>query len=515
VAVSADGQTCVAEQYGYLCQDGGRPGVVSPVAVDAEAMAAVFVCLPLCERAPLPDDARLAALLKSAKVSFGFRAKRWAADSASVRTGWEELALLPLARGVAPTPATNAEFEWLTALVPRIAGRLREDGSIDYREVGGTTVVHAEQELGLLVPSTPGTPGRNVLGCPLLPPPPRRIEVVLQSGVKVIDEGNEPLFVSEFAGALWHQQEVHSDRSGDRVRLLLAVHHVTTIDGDVDYHTGNIDFDGDVAIAGSVRALFTVRATGGITVDGMIEPGAHVRAGTTVTIAGGVCGPGTQVTAAGDVGAKYVQEAAIVSGASVTVSRYVMNASVRAAGQVLVLGQGAQRSGEVIGGLVWAAGGIRAQTVGSPLNASTRLITGIHPDHPERMQVLGQQQRGLATREAQLLATLRLRRVSAKAINRLLAANPERRTELLAQIARLGRVMLARRKVQERIDALVEEQHELARAAIVAVAGALHAATLVRLGDELMIVRQTQQTVLLRLAEDEEGTSIALSKYSG
>lgn len=45
------------------------------------------------------------------------------------------------------------------------------------------------------------------------------------------------------------------------------VRPVLEIRGDVDYSTGNIDFIGDVQIAGDVRENFSVRATGSITVD--------------------------------------------------------------------------------------------------------------------------------------------------------------------------------------------------------------------------------------------------------
>ena len=49
------------------------------------------------------------------------------------------------------------------------------------------------------------------------------------------------------------------------------VRPVLEIKGDVDYGTGNIDFNGDVHIFGDVREGFDVRATGTIIINGLVE----------------------------------------------------------------------------------------------------------------------------------------------------------------------------------------------------------------------------------------------------
>ena len=67
----------------------------------------------------------------------------------------------------------------------------------------------------------------------------------------------------------------------------LSVVNVYEVNGNLDMSMGNIDFNGDVNITGSVRSGVTVHAMGSIYVGGFVE-GATLIAGKDIVLKDGV-----------------------------------------------------------------------------------------------------------------------------------------------------------------------------------------------------------------------------------
>lgn len=153
----------------------------------------------------------------------------------------------------------------------------------------------------------------------------------------------------------------------------ISVRGVYDISGDVCFETGNVDSATDVLVQGTVHDLFIVKSKRNISVRGLIES-AYLFAGGNVTIIGGVKGREKAIIEAdGDVNVKFIDSTWVRAGGLMEVARECLNANVICRGELDL------RNGVIIGGHVFAVGGIRVKTLGSPANVPTTVGIACDP----------------------------------------------------------------------------------------------------------------------------------------
>jgi len=135
------------------------------------------------------------------------------------------------------------------------------------------TVIDAGQPIAQIHPATTGSDGIDVFS--KIIPAHQGTEPDPKFDESIVRKGNTLLSVSP--GVLWI-------RDG-----LLEVGDRLDIPGDVDFTTGNIDFPGDVAIAGGIKDRFVVNAAGHLQVGGLVEA-ASLSASRDVSILRGMVG---------------------------------------------------------------------------------------------------------------------------------------------------------------------------------------------------------------------------------
>ena len=96
----------------------------------------------------------------------------------------------------------------------------------------------------------------------------------------------------------------------------MHVDDVYQIRGDVDFHTGNIDFNGDVIIGGDVKSGFKIISKGNIYVNGTVESSDLQSNEGSIFIKNGIQGKNNCSIKAlkGSVFTGYVQNASIECG---------------------------------------------------------------------------------------------------------------------------------------------------------------------------------------------------------
>jgi uncharacterized protein (DUF342 family) len=246
---------------------------------------------------------------------------------------------------------------------------VRDDGSVDHRGVAGITVVKAGQILARLVPGTPGKPGTSVLGKAL--PAKAGAQERLDAGDNVSFNAESGEYYAEIDGVF--------DREGDRI----LVREVFTVPGDVDMTVGNIDFDGSVSIAGSVRDGFRVRATGDVTIHGGVEGCEVVSETGSVHVLQGVAGRGRCFVSAGqDVAAKYIENACVHARGDVKVAVAIMHSEISAGNAVTAI----ESKGAIIGGTIRAGRQVLALALGAANEPPTLLVLGISDADRETMR---------------------------------------------------------------------------------------------------------------------------------
>ncbi|MBC7542379.1 MAG: DUF342 domain-containing protein [Candidatus Sericytochromatia bacterium] len=271
---------------------------------------------------------------------------------------------LVIARGQAPLRGESARFEPLIDTnVQRGKPRQRDDGSVDFFDLGTVTSVEKSQALLRKVPPTNGVPGHTVRGDLVAAEPGRDASWGPLGPSVTIDPNNSNEVIAVIAG---------QPRLGPTWAKVEPVIELK----DVDLSTGNIHFDGNVVIHGMVQAGLSIWAGGDVIVNGIVEA-AMIEAQGNIELRGGVVGHGTaKIKAKGTITARFVESAHIESGDSVFVSDLIMHSEVTALNRVEVAGG---TKSQIVGGVIRAAHLIKARVIGSPASVQTRVEVGVNP----------------------------------------------------------------------------------------------------------------------------------------
>jgi hypothetical protein len=225
-----------------------------------------------------------------------------------------------VAQGKPPRRGHDADVE-LVRVPPSFMAIAGEDGRVDYRNVENVSQVKAGEIIARKTPADPGEPGVNIFGKEVRPPAVRDARLPKGKYTMLSDDGLQLL--AERDGFLRWRADV------------IDVVQVYAVTGDVDYRSGNVHYQGDVEIYGSVQSGFEVVAGGDVTVFGTVDGGKVVSDGGSVMVTGGVLGssegPG-RVTARDDVHIGRARFARLESKAgSVTASYAVEHSEIHAA----------------------------------------------------------------------------------------------------------------------------------------------------------------------------------------
>ena len=283
-----------------------------------------------------------------------------------------------VAQGVAPQAGADAKVTYYFRAGEQTAGKPREleDGRVDHRELGTIENVNKGQVLATKTPPGMGMPGKSVIGEEI--PARDGRDVHLRAGANTALSEDGLHIVSLIDG----QPSIDGSR--------VSVQPIIVINGDVDYSTGNVNFQGSVKIGGNVLPGFTVKATQDVEIGGMVE-GASIEAGGKVSVKGGVR-QHSVITSHGDVTVKFVDsESSITTRANLVVVESSMHSSLTA-GLAIKVGR------KLIGGTAQAGEYISAEQIGVAGGTHTYLDVR----HGRQAKVVEQLQKAIATLNAQL-----------------------------------------------------------------------------------------------------------------
>lgn len=301
------------------------------------------------------DKEELLDFLKNAGIKYGIDKEK----IEEIVFSRNPLAEVVIAKGEKPKPGKDARLIYHFITDENKVGTQREDGSIDFYDLGQIANVAAGDVLVTKEEAKPGEPGTSVTGEEILPPVPKDCE--LPGGKNVEKKENKVLAV----------QEGQAIRDGKKVHVL-PIHEVN---GDVDLSIGNIDFVGNVLVKGDVHEGFRIKAEGNVEVKGRVSA-AHIEAGNEVIIHSGFIGKDKgKIKAKGDVKVRFVENGKIESRGNVFVAEAAMHSYIFA-GQSINVKEG---KGLLVGGESRASAKIEAKIVGSSLATKTLLEVGIDP----------------------------------------------------------------------------------------------------------------------------------------
>jgi len=276
---------------------------------------------------------------------------------------------LMVAQGTPPTNGTDGYIDVLFSTEQRRQTPLETDGGkVDYRELLKLSNVAKGQLIATRVLATKGTPGKAVTGDEVAPKDGK--EARFKIGKNVVVDGEHMNMYAVIDGLV-----TETDRGK------LNVFPVYEVNGDLDYHIGNIDFIGTVVIRGNVLSGFKIKAAGDIRVTGGVE-GAVLEADGSIDIAAGIfAGNKGYVSAGVDVKSAFMQEANVFAKQNVIVGQSILHSNVKAGSSVICKGA----KGLIVGGSIQAGEHIAARNVGNASSTATSLEVGVLPEHRQEL----------------------------------------------------------------------------------------------------------------------------------
>ncbi|HJV34196.1 FapA family protein [Geomonas sp.] len=239
-----------------------------------------------------------------------------------------------------------------------------------------------------------GEPGVTVFGAPIPAPPGKPVAVKLGKNVALLDDAK---IVASCSGRVFCNG---SD---------ISVEDVYLVRGDVDYKTGNIDFNGFVEVSGDVLDGFKVRAAKGLLVRGNIGA-CSVSSDGDISFCG-MNGQGSGVLqCGGTMMANFIYETRVEVAGDLLVESEIRLCGIRSLGSVRVNRRG------IVGGECVALAGVDVASLGSVTSLHTRVVVGVNYHDLEeitrcfdRLKVLSDRQKQGEESKAERQATLQER----------------------------------------------------------------------------------------------------------
>jgi len=213
---------------------------------------------------------------------------------------------LVIARGTNPLDGQNATIEYVfDSDADALRGKPTEmvDGRVDFYNLHFVHNVEPGEVLAVKTPAGQGTPGYTVTGEELPAKGGKDVQLAIGKNVELADDNTRVLATAKG----------HVILTGNK----LSVSNVYEVRGDVDFNTGNIEFNGTVIVKGSVREGFKVVADGDVEVLNTIADGV-VECSGSLKVKNGIVGrTKSRIKTGGNVVTRFIENSAVESGADV------------------------------------------------------------------------------------------------------------------------------------------------------------------------------------------------------
>lgn len=262
---------------------------------------------------------------------------------------------------------------------------------------------------------------------------------------------------------------------------LIAVKKVLTVHGDVNFHTGNILFVGDLVVNRSVRSGFSIQARN-VLIKGHIG-GAEVTAQESLAVESGVKGERQAVINAGkSIRLPFCENATLLAKENILINGVCMHS-------VLYVGKQLAIKGKLIGGAAYCRSVVYVQEqLGGGSATSTEIVMGYDPFLLRKSELIDEQIEDLED-------TLEDMKGQA-------AKFAAKEFELRPKIIALEKKMQALLGQKIRIWDLIKERDTSNKCGIV-VPGTVHSGVVLRIGEATMAVRESMENVRFTLADGE------------
>jgi uncharacterized protein len=350
--------TYKATDYGFVKFDKSKSSIIllSPLRIQKDKMKAFYIIHP-SKFKKIPTLYEIEENLIKQKIYTMVDKNTLGNDLEKIDSDINQVYRIKVAQG---KEARDGFDEYFTPLIDfeKKAGKILEDGSIDFKEIGSIVEIKQRQAILKRIPAEKPEDGFDIYG--------QKVQgtMKLTDGYKIgnniVPSIDPNIYASTIDGCLEVTQKT------------VSVSPISVVKGDVSYESGNIDFHGSVHIKGSVLPGFTVKAKGDIVV-GQNVTDAIIEAGGDVTVKLGIEGKGnTIIKAGGKVKANFILNSKIEAIGELQVQDSIINSNIFSNDKIFVT----DKHGKIVGGETTALYEIHAKISGVPNENKTVLIVG-------------------------------------------------------------------------------------------------------------------------------------------
>ncbi len=266
-----------------------------------------------------------------------------------------------IAQGIEPQMPVDASVKYHFESEFRNPGKVLPDGSIDFRDRGNIPFVQTGVLLAEKTAAREGRSGTDITGLEM--PVAEAVDVMFNAGAgtRFSDDGLQVYADSD--------GQPHLDAMGN-----VSVFSELKIEGDVDFETGNVRFEGNIVVAGVVKEGFSIR--GANLTAGQIE-GADIELTGDLNVEAGII-DAKLIRVQGNVQAKYVNNSVIRAFGDLIVQKEIIDS------KVLLSGECVNQTGNIIASSIVAKRGVQAVHIGTETSSPTRLRVGVD-DHVKEL----------------------------------------------------------------------------------------------------------------------------------
>lgn len=346
-----------ASQYGFVVFNRNSSQIVlhSTLQITKDKLKAYYLIYPT-KFQKIPTYQEICEVLSKNRILASLDEKSIMDQMEKIDINSTRINRLVVAAGKDPVNGYNEYYIPIVEMKKK-AGKMLDDGSIDYREVNSIVSIHKGEKILQKIPPVEPVDGYNIYG--------ETAKAIIENkegyirAKNIIQSADELIYVSAIDGCL--------EIIGNKV----SVSPVATVKGNVDYETGNIDFNGSVHIFDSILPGFSVKAKGDIKVENNIDD-ATVEAGGDVIVNSGISGKGsTIVRAMGRVKSKFILNSTIEAG-DIEVEDSIINSYIFSNDKIELT----HKHGKIIGGEALALHEIIVNVSGVPKENKTILAVG-------------------------------------------------------------------------------------------------------------------------------------------
>lgn len=271
-----------------------------------------------------------------------------------------------LRQGVLPTPPKNE----IINLNPKLTQlQLSEDtlAAVNLKDFCSYKELGANEWIASHSPAQKGSEGIDLEGKILSSAPPDQASLQIFGDFKMIQDqdGTRHYFSRDTCVAQKNGQE-------------LWIRPELWIRGDVGPSTGNIRYNKDIVIQGTILTGYTVECGAHLILEQTPSPGSIIHSKGNLTCKQGILGSQTQVLCEGDFQCEFVEDATVIAYGHLVVKHYALNAQLLARGLVQICGIGPLQAekGAMMGGMANGAQGLWLHSISAEIGCA-QAIAGI------------------------------------------------------------------------------------------------------------------------------------------